>query len=171
MKAIAKRLKIENGIAIAFFDAYGDRKIIEQSRLFAVTQDIKVGDEVWQDIDPVPVIADKNHISWNEKVKKHRGLSRLGPYLKKFGPLSPNATWVKEGDKIEGKLIHKFVHQEGKEWKCITGWHPGSYEGAEEPTHITVAKFKDGQYINKKKVPVKVEWIFQVKCSQCNTYH
>lgn len=69
--------------------------------LHAVTQDVKIGDEVYREAegeDIEPSIANEKHLGWNKEVKEE-GIGK--PYYKILGPLSPHATWVKDGEKIK----------------------------------------------------------------------
>lgn len=87
-------------------------------KLFAVTQDIEVGDE-FQDLEghKGKVVKDEGEdgqtIEWYDGYDPMEGKEYqvvgdgykfsggIGYHFKVLGELSPNATWVKEGDKIK----------------------------------------------------------------------
>lgn len=164
MKAIAKRLKIEGGIAIAFFDANGNSKVVERSRLFAVTQDVKVGDDVVFN-DETEHLDNKDTITRIDKgkheyhpdtyhFKNHKPLW-ANPY-KVLGLISPNATWVKDGDPIK-------VKENGIQLDCSKCHTYAVGNGSVCISHR-----------NGHKCGGVLTWISKpllVKCSQCNTYH
>ena len=78
-------------------------------RLFAVTQDIKVGDEtIYSDMQNVRV-----------KINNQEQLDnfRKGELIKILGELSPQATFVKDGDEIEVQEFHKEVSKEESEFE------------------------------------------------------
>lgn len=177
-------------------------------KLFAVTQDIEVGEEAtilsyepdytlsngddevnpdkWRkylsNIEfPITVTqlgaAAENDLWFNHEGNKDLYLAPGVPYnwFKVLGELSPDATWVKDQDKIEvKKRFPVFEHDEGEAWELITGWHPGDYEKSTPPKKMTVEKKAKDKYGKrtriKKSVPVKVKWITKV-LGPCGHYH
>jgi len=92
MKAIAKKIR---------------------GKLCAVTQDIKSGDKVWDSLEKRYDIAEKERkekTSSHFTMKKHKEETPFPEnyerhckrwLYKVIGKISPNATWVKDGDEIE----------------------------------------------------------------------
>ena len=147
MKAIAKYLP-----QIETIDGPQGVKITHNtgSKMFATTHDIKEGDDLhiymtrqyWGKLDSLSKDGDRNiaisgdmKIWWNDNAAQ--------PLLKILGPISPNATWVQDGDEVE-VFPKPFVRYENdKRWYNPMGG-----------------------------LPFKEEKSFMgVKCPTCNTYH
>lgn len=130
MEALAKYLPIEGEIREGelYFNEHshltayaGTSKPDDKCKkadLFAVTQDIKVGDEVWD------LFKGVKHGIAEELYKDYIKLKdvsydmdrRSGGAVKVLGLLSPNATWVKDGEKIKVNVgWDKWEGPNGKE--------------------------------------------------------
>ena len=122
MKCIAKYLQCPEGEATA--GKLGTITVAEQAydvakktkdndlihvKLFAVTQDVEVGDEV---IDSKGNLATIDEIDGmvvthtDKESGEQYCYTSKNKWTKVLGPLSPNATFVKEGEEIEGRLIN-----------------------------------------------------------------
>jgi len=177
MKCLAKYLPVEDGVDYSFTEwagmkkgdlvhdegrnpfIVGDKKLIP-AKLFAVTRYTKVGDEVFtpdlkqfgkiylrETVDDVITIMDKggtrsgNVYSWSDK--------KNAPF-KILGPLSPNATWVKDGDEIKARGMKPVVVERcgaklpsGRFNKCPECGETWKYSGTcgtptKEETHYEV---------------------------------
>lgn len=84
MKAIARYISFETDITSSKADL----------RLCAIINDIKIGDEVFHP---------KKKITKTLKTKDCVDLA-YGRYVKILGEISPQATWVKDGDEIDVEL-------------------------------------------------------------------
>lgn len=193
MKAIAKYLPVNSidlGIkpprhpnmktgnimfgGVVMYDEKGKPTRVKPHKLFAVTQDIKEGDDL-QTAEGIKVTVDET-----KTAKTFYGTDgskyNLEVFFKVLGGLSPDATWeIKDGDEIEvKKRFPVFEHDEGGEWELITGWHPGDYEKSTPPKKMTVEKKAKDKYAKrtgiKKSVPVRVRWIVKV-LGPCGHYH
>lgn len=156
MNAIAKLLKRPQKII-------GDKNVtmvtcpeFDDPILFAVTQDIKVGDKV---ISWTSGTIDEGTLkSLNYAPGFHKGsvqIRRENGVLynpmrhvvgKVLSELSPNAIWVKDGDKIDIEIVRLCSNCEYD----IDDHSINGCQGCRDSGTITMAK---------------------VKCSQCNTYH
>lgn len=116
MDAIAKHLPVKSEVDLSFTEMsgmkegdivhdgarnpfiVGDKELIP-AKLFAVTQDIKVGDKCWF----------RHGDDWKETVvdeEDYIAFGKTGKFLKVLGPLSLDANWeIKDGDKIKIELI------------------------------------------------------------------
>jgi len=133
MKAIAKLLPVEgekedycqiDGVGLKLelckenCDKSNCKNIVQipVEKLFAVTQDIEVGDKIWDaayskygkagNCEGKTIIVQPEGEAMYESPKES--------CFKVLGPLSPNAIWVKEGDEIE-----VIVGYHG--WDSLTG--------------------------------------------------
>lgn len=82
-------------------------------QLFLCSRDIKVGDKYHFNVS----------YSSGERVADQSDIDQLhletNPF-KTIGPISPNATWIKEGDDILSKNVHRGTYKMGnKEWMVI----------------------------------------------------
>lgn len=165
MKAIAKLLPVEEidlGIkppqhpnmktgnikfgGMVFYDEKGKGKRVKPRKMFAVTQDIKVGDEV-QTVEGIKVIVDETKTAktfYSTDGTKHN----LEVFYKILGEISPQATFVKDGDEIEGRLYPQFKGDKTFVWS-------GSARNMEA-------------IVNMEEVE---KMIFVVKCPTCNSQH
>ena len=89
-------------------------------KLFAVTQDIEVGDEIWDLFKGVKHgIAEKVHEDYIEFKDLSYSMDRTsGGAVKILGELSPNATWeIKDGEEIRVKEFDCYIEKDGgKVW-------------------------------------------------------
>jgi len=130
---------------------------------FAVTQELKVGDEVHHIDESTGIIQDTDYndqpevdVKWTSKPADKNRASRTSiEYLHKvLGELSPDATWVKEGEEIEVELFAHDKLEEDAEAKLPLG----------KPLQIHPLS----SYPLKERIGTI---ICKVKCSTCNTYH
>lgn len=143
--------------------------------LFAATKDFKVGDEVADQFGKKFTFTKEKEIELAHAVNDLPKELSDRTWHKILGELSPNATWVKDGDKIViTKRFPVFEHDEGGEWELITGWHPGDYEKSTPPNKMTVekkAKDRFGPRTGiKKSVPVTIKWVTKV-LGPCGHFH
>ena len=117
MKAIAKYLQCPEGEATA--GKLGTITVAEQAydvakktkdndlihvKLFAITQKEKPKEvDAWDKIHGPGGTCKSIQLKSGEVF-----INDNGTWFKKLGPLSPNATWVKEGDQIEGCMGNEF---------------------------------------------------------------
>jgi len=170
MKAIAKYLpviesikeddalyNVETGSIAIFGDKETKTGVWQKAKLFAVTKDIEVGDEVialdvWKNQFEELLEAGKKGRCVNKgagmveiEFKDYRSAIADDDehFGKVLGELSPNATWVKDGDEIEVESDMGFpVFRDFKgDGEC----------GANR-------KWKQGEYI-------------KVKCPTCKSFH
>jgi len=89
---------------------------IKPVKLFAVTHDIEVGDEIYHKLTQTRCICLE---IVDRIVKDDQGVNKyLREYSKVLGELSPNAIWVKEGEEIElqiedGELMYWWFDNNG----------------------------------------------------------
>lgn len=127
------------------------RNLPETPKLFALTLEVDVGDEVIAlenfggmrhgDIGNVEEIDDYGITVRFGPVKKYKMLK--GCFGKSLGSLSPNATWVKEGEEIEVSVMPFARYGDSKQWRKPMGGLPSKEEKS----------------------------FMGVKCPTCNTYH
>ena len=120
-------------------------------RLFAVTNEISIEDTVRLD-DGREVIykgtilrGTKSQIKIDGEIIETNTYS----YVKIIGEISPNTTWVKNNNKVEGRLEEYYYFPKSESW-CQVKLSPAVLVSLEKP--------------EKKE-------FFAVKCSQCETYH
>jgi len=152
MKAIAKLIPSKT-----FKEAFDDIVVLGESRVdypyVAVTQDIEVGDKVTvfengkSESSVARKIGRKYIYFGNKTTIALLGETKVPKSMcfKVLGELSPNATWVKDGDEIEvDERI--FMLNEGV----------GNWLGAWQGTQLITCPEKK---------------FMAVKCPTCNTYH
>lgn len=149
MKAIAKYLPVEGEIREGglYFNEHGHLTVYagiskpddkcKKVKLFAVTQDgISNGDKVWDQLR-------KTYWTCSDKITCNGEI-----YWKILGELSLNATWVKDGEEIEGKLYPQFKGDKTFVWS-------GSARNIEAMANMEEVE----------------KMIFVVKCPTCNAFH
>ena len=148
MKEIAKYLPVEGGIKRTSIkdikeEADGSkstgepviREIPEKPKLFAVTHDIEVGDEVTL----LKNVSGKNAGDKGKVIEQNSSLITVMFYdevewkqasaemfCKVLGELSPNATWeIKEGEKID--VAQKYIEDGVSYYNQDMDWDENSY--------------------------------------------
>ena len=107
-----------------FYKAQNNWYPAKKVKLFLCSGDIKVGDKVFkprfENLDTF-IVLDNEQKTFKEKwITLSEAI--FGGYFKKVGLISPEATWVKEGDELERKNINPiYVCEKGDECDLYFG--------------------------------------------------
>lgn len=116
-------------------------------QLFLCSRDIREGDNYqWQDGD--------GNISHGIKI------TIVSPdAYKVIGPISPEATWVKEGDQFEEEQIKRDI---------LTKWYSGEDDYTE---YVHYHPKGDREFVVSEEDEFICEYPIKVQCSLCKTFH
>lgn len=137
-----------------------DKDPKQKVKLFLCSKDIQLGDTYYHDeYCPYPKgeVADSNTKVMNAHMMiANEGENYTGDEsFKVIGEISPEATWVKEGDTFdEGEITFTYINKH----------FPDEQAEFDNPS-----EFLANEYYHRNRDKFKM--IVKVKCSQCNTYH
>ncbi|MEO6303820.1 MAG: hypothetical protein ABIP51_11680 [Bacteroidia bacterium] len=114
------------------------------AKLSLCSRNIQIGDENLKGESEISKVHNQEHLDSINLANKFV----LDSFYKVVGKISPDATWVKEGDEFNEEDILKFVYDDS---------------GVDQPWCIFLNQ--DWDEIDNKFKMIKI------KCSQCNTYH
>lgn len=164
MKYFAKYLPVEGGIKEGDYVDIGSQVIIystkwqktiskynpKKVKLFLCSRDIQVGDTVWNGRKGLLVFEDESE-GRPEGNWMHLSAITIHDF-KSIGEISPDATWVKEGDEFSKEEIIIVL---GRTYECLCE-EPGVYRTAAQGTceHM-VDDHRGGDFCNRKTDYVK----------------
>lgn len=156
-KYYAKYLAVEDGFKRIVKNEQGFPVDYEQEvKLFLVTNDIQVGDEVLDTYSGMKLIV----------TKSNSGSNASDYYIKVIGEISKDAIWVKDGDEftkeqiqiVNTKVIECLCEAPGIDWWVNSNGCKHEDEDNYNRAYCCTRKVDKFPYV-------------KVKCDKCNTYH
>lgn len=132
---------------------------VQKVKLFLCSRDIQVGDKVFiighTLQEPLKIISIKNGMVSFDTTYYIILDQPVQDCFKVIGEISPDATWVKEGDTFdEGEITFIYINKHFPD---------------EQAEFDNSSEFLANEYYHRNRDKFKM--IVKVKCSQCNTYH
>lgn len=142
-KYFAKYLPVEGGFKRVVKNDQGIPIDYHQEvKLFLCSRDIQVGDKIWDKIGEIYIEVN------NKKALELYYKYNNGNWIKVIGPISPQALWVKEGDKFdENQLAYS-----SKEIEC-------------GPFELSQFTRQECSFLETEELEILV------KCPTCKTFH